>query len=65
MYGQNTQANAKVMLCTSTSNLHGSNSISEQAAATRSEVCRKKVEHTEGRVVEDYSIRDSKISFKW
>lgn len=22
-------------------------------------------EHTEGRVVEDYSIRDSKISFKW
>lgn len=49
MYGQNTQGNAKVVLCTSTSNLHGSNSISEQAAAT-SEVCRKKVEHTEGRL---------------
>lgn len=61
MYGQNTQA--KVVLCTSTSNLYGSNSIPEQAAAT-GEVCRKKAEHTEGRVVEDYSIRDSKISFK-
>lgn len=50
MYGQNIQANAKVVLCTSTSNLHGSNSISEQAAATSE---RKKEEHSEGREVED------------
>lgn len=64
MYGQNIQANAKVVLCISTSNLHGSNSIPKKAAATGREVCRKK-EHSEGRGVEDYSIRESKILFKW
>lgn len=48
MYGQNSQANAKVVLRISTSDLHGPNSISKQAAATGSEVCRKKAEHSEG-----------------
>lgn len=47
-----------------TSDLHGSNSMSERAAAMGSEVFRKKVEITEGRVVEDFGIREGKISFK-
>lgn len=53
MYGQNSQANAKAVLSISTSNLRGPNSISKQAAATGSEVCRTKAEHSEGRGVED------------
>lgn len=45
-----------------TPNPHVSNSISEQAAAMGS---RKKVENTEGRVVEDFSIREGNGYFKW